>query len=56
MKIFQLVLTIIQSVVSIVGKVASSTKKFVTREDVNKEVDELEKMKEGLKKSKYWRE
>lgn len=56
MKIFQLVLAIIQGVISIAGKVATSTKKFVTREDVKKEVDELEKLKEDLKSSKYWRE
>jgi hypothetical protein len=56
MKIFYLVLNIINAAVSIIGKVAKSTKRLVTREEVEKEADAIDKMKDDLKKSKYWKE
>lgn len=56
MKIFYLVLNVVTALTSIIGKVARSTKKAVTRKDVNKEVEELEKLKDDLKKNPYWRE
>lgn len=56
MKIFELILSIVSAVVSMVGKVARSTKKAITRKDVETEVSELEKLKEDLKSSKYWKD
>ena len=55
MKIFYLVLSIINAAISIVGKVAKSTKRLVTREEVDKEADAIDKMKDDLKNSKYWK-